>query len=192
PALIVDEAHRLTRQTGFLKMGENQVKEIIDTAQFSVFFLDEDQRVHISDYGNAEVIKRFARQAGAAVHRMELSSQFRCNGSDGYLAWLDDVLQIRETANDTWTSTGFEYTFEVVDSPAVLRDIIFEKNKINNKARLVAGYCWDWKSKKMPLAYDIVFPAYDFKMQWNLSTYGSTWIINPHSVNEVGCIHTCK
>lgn len=192
PALIVDEAHRLTRQTGFLKMGENQVKEIIDTAQFSVFFLDEDQRVHISDYGNAEVIKRFARQAGAAVHRMELSSQFRCNGSDGYLAWLDDVLQIRETANDTWTSTGFEYTFEVVDSPAVLRDIIFEKNKINNKARLVAGYCWDWKSKKMPLAYDIVFPAYDFKMQWNLSTYGSTWIINPHSVNEVGCIHTCQ
>ena len=34
------------------------------------------------------------------------------------------------------------------DSPNELRDIIFEKNKINNKARLVAGYCWDWVSKK--------------------------------------------
>jgi uncharacterized protein len=30
---------------------------------------------------------------------MNLESQFRCNGSGGYLAWLDDVLQIRETAN---------------------------------------------------------------------------------------------
>lgn len=25
-----------------------------------------------------------------------------------------------------------------------VRDIIFEKNKINNKARLFAGYCWNW------------------------------------------------
>ena len=29
-------------------------------------------------------------------------------------------------------------------------------------------------------------------MKWNLKTYGSTWIINPDSVNEVGCIHTCQ
>ena len=28
----------------------------------------------------------------AEVFEEELVSQFRCNGSDGYLAWLDDVL----------------------------------------------------------------------------------------------------
>ena len=27
-------------------------------------------------------------------------------------------------------------------------------------------------------------------MRWNLNSYGQTWIIDPNSVNEVGCIHT--
>ena len=67
---------------------------------------------------------------------MKLESQFRCNGSDGYLAWVDDLLEISKTAN----FDGFEgdYDFQVIDDPNVLRDLIFEKNKINNKARLLA------------------------------------------------------
>lgn len=189
--LIVDEAHRLTEKTGFLKMGDNQIKEIINASVFSIFFIDEDQRVHIADYGETKLIEKFAIGAGATVHKMSLSSQFRCNGSDGYLAWLDDILQIRDTANTTF-SPDFEYEFKVVDSPTELRDIIFEKNKINNKARLVAGYCWDWNSDKNPAAFDIILSDYNFKMRWNLKTYGSTWIIDPNSVNEVGCIHTCQ
>ncbi|AHF16472.1 DUF2075 domain-containing protein [Niabella soli] len=191
-ALIVDEAHRLTEKTGFLKQGDNQIREIINTAVFCVFFIDGDQRVHIDDYGTTDRIEQFALEAGARVHKTQLASQFRCNGSDGYLAWLDDVLQKRDTANDTLDAAGFDFEFKVLDSPSALRDLIFEKNTINNKARLVAGYCWDWKSKKVPLANDIVFPEYDFQMQWNLSTYGSKWIIDPNSVNEVGCIHTCQ
>lgn len=191
-ALIVDEAHRLTKQTGFLKMGDNQIKEIIDSALLSVFFIDEDQRVHIDDYGETRVIERLANEVGAKVHKMTLSSQFRCNGSDGYIAWLDDLLQIRDTANTTLKSANFKYDFRVVDNPAELRDLIFEKNKINNKARLVAGYCWDWVSDKKATEYDIQFPDNDFKMRWNLKSYGSTWIIDPNSVNEIGCIHTCQ
>jgi len=35
----------------------------------------------------------------AKVTEMDLESQFRCNGSDGYLASLDRVLQVRETAS---------------------------------------------------------------------------------------------
>lgn len=191
-ALLVDEAHRLTKQTGFLKMGDNQIKEIIDTALCSIFFIDEDQRVHIDDYGETYVIEEIAKKAGAMIHKMELASQFRCNGSDGYLAWLDNTLQIRETANETFKSSDFEFDFQIFNTPNELRDIIFEKNKINNKARLVAGYCWDWSSDKNPNLYDIVIPQYDFKMKWNLKTYGSKWIIDPNSVNEVGCIHTCQ
>jgi DUF2075 family protein len=29
-------------------------------------------------------------------------------------------------------------------------------------------------------------------MQWNLGSYGNLWIIDPNSVKEVGCIHTCQ
>jgi DUF2075 family protein len=191
-ALIIDEAHRLTKQTGFLKMGDDQIKEIIQAAFFSIFFIDEDQRVHIEDYGKTSVIEQIAEKENAVIQHMELTSQFRCNGSDGYLAWLDNTLQIRETANEEFRSKEFGFDFKIVQTPSELRDIIFELNKANNKARMVAGYCWDWNSDKDPKVYDITFPEFAFEMKWNLKTYGSTWIIDPNSVNEVGCIHTCQ
>lgn len=190
--LIVDEAHRITEKTGFLRRGDNQIKEIINASTLSIFFIDENQQVHMDDYGRIDVIEQIATQLGASVHKMQLSSQFRCNGSDGYLAWLDNTLQIRETANYKFEAKEFGYEFKVVDSPAELRDIIFEKNKINNKARMVAGVCWEWVSKDDSSIDDIVFPEYSFSMKWNYASYQSGWIIDPNSVNEIGCIHTCQ
>jgi DUF2075 family protein len=189
--LVVDEAHRLNQFSGLYgNLGDNQIKEIINASKFSVFFIDEDQRITLKDIGRKEEIEVWAYRAGANITEMELSSQFRCNGSDGYLAWLDEVLQIRKTENQSLE--GMDYDFKVIDSPSLLRDIIIEKNKDNNRARLVAGYCWKWASKKNRLAYDIQFPKYDFRMKWNLTVDGSIWIISPNSVNEVGCIHTCQ
>jgi len=190
-ALIVDEAHRLNAKSGmFANLGENQVKEIIHSSKFSIFFIDENQKVALQDIGEIDEIRKWAAHYGAHVTQMELNSQFRCNGSDGYLAWLDHILQIRETANNTLDKS--EYEFKVFDNPEELRDRIFEKNKINNKARLVAGYCWPWKSKKDPNALDIEFDDFDFGMKWNLATDGMTWIIQPESVHEIGCIHTSQ
>lgn len=190
-ALIVDEAHRLNKFSGlFGNLGENQIKEIIAASKCSIFFIDEDQRVTLKDIGRKEEIEKWAYLANAAVTELELTSQFRCNGSDGYLAWLDNILEIRETANEE--IDDIDYNFAVVDTPSELRDIIIEKNKINNRARMVAGYCWKWPSKTDPAAFDIVFPEYDFKMKWNLTEDGSTWIISPESVNQIGCIHTCQ
>lgn len=189
--LIVDEAHRLNERSGLYgNLGENQIKEIINTSRSSVFFIDEDQRVTLDDIGTIKEIKKWADKAGAEVQEMELSSQFRCNGSDGYLAWLDNTLQIRETANPTLT--GIDYDFKIFSSPNELREEIIQKNEINNKARMVAGYCWEWFSKKNSNLYDVVIPEFDFKMKWNLTTDGSLWIINPSSINEIGCIHTCQ
>ena len=190
-ALIVDEAHRLNKFSGlFGNLGENQIKEIINASKFSVFFLDEDQRVTLKDIGQKEEIIKWAHLSKASITELELNSQFRCNGSDGYLAWLDNTLQIRETVNQDLS--GVDYDFRVLDNPAELRELIIEKNNINNRARIVAGYCWKWPSKKDFNAYDIEFPEYDFRMKWNLTEDGSTWIISPKSVNEVGCIHTCQ
>ena len=190
-ALIVDEAHRLNKFSGlFGNLGENQIKEIINASKFSIFFLDEDQRVTLKDIGQKEEIIKWAHLSNASITELELNSQFRCNGSDGYLAWLDNTLQIRETVNQDLS--GVDYDFRVLDNPTELRELIVEKNNINNRARLVAGYCWKWPSKKDVNAYDIEFPEYDFRMKWNLTEDGSTWIISPKSVNEVGCIHTCQ
>ena len=190
-ALIVDEAHRLNEKSGMFKnLGENQIKEIIGAANFSVFFLDENQKVTLSDIGSEEEITKWANFHNAKIHTLELTSQFRCSGSDGYLAWLDNTLEIRETANQVLESN--DYDFKIFDDPNELRDVIYEKNKESNKARLVAGYCWDWNSKKTPIAMDIIIPENNFKMRWNLGSDGMLWIIKPESVSEVGCIHTCQ
>ena len=57
---------------------------------------------------------------------------------------------------------------------------------------MVAGYCWDWKSKRNPEATDVNIPDFGFAMKWNLEKDGSTWIIGENSIHEIGCIHTCQ
>ncbi|OUS09730.1 AAA family ATPase [Gammaproteobacteria bacterium 53_120_T64] len=190
-ALLVDEAHRLNEKSGLYgNQGENQIKELIVGSCFNIFFIDEAQRVTLKDIGSIEAIRHWAYKLKSTVTELELASQFRCNGSDGYLAWVDNSLQIRETANPTLED--IDYEVKIFDDPRQLRAAILDKNHKNNKARLVAGYCWDWASKKDKSAYDIVIPEYDFKAQWNLTEDGSLWMIAEHSVEQVGCIHTCQ
>ena len=190
--LIVDEAHRLNAKSGmFQNLGENQIKEIINASNFSVFFIDEDQKVTLKDIGSVDEIKKYANELGAGIKVVELESQFRCNGSDGYLSWLDNLLEIRKTAN--FDDMDFDYDFRVLDDPNEVRSLIEEKNRENNKSRMVAGYCWNWISegKNNTDIHDIVIPEYNFEMSWNLGN-SQTWAIDPMSVNEIGCIHTCQ
>lgn len=189
--LIVDEAHRLTEKTGYFKKGENQIKEIIYAAKTAIFFIDEHQRVRLDDFGSIEEIEKQSKELCGQLTRLELVSQFRCNGSDGYLAWIDDVLQIRETANVNYI--GKDYDFRVYDDPNLLLKEIKKYNKVNNKSRVVAGYCWDWnkETRADSSVPDIVIPEHNFGMSWNLDNT-ETWAIDEDSVNEAGVIHTCQ
>ena len=190
--LVVDEAHRLNAKSGmFQNKGENQIKEIINAAKFSIFFIDENQKVTLKDIGSEDLIRKFAKEQGAGIYTFDLYSQFRCNGSDGYIAWLDRILDIKDTAN--FDIDGFDYDFRILDDPNDVRRLIEEKNKINNKSRIVAGYCWNWISegKNNSNVHDIQIPEYNFEMSWNLGN-STTWAIDSESVNEVGCIHTCQ
>lgn len=191
-ALIVDEAHRLNEKSGLYgNLGTHQVEEIIGSSRASIFFIDEDQQVTWKDVGEKADIERRAKRAGAKVTHLRLASQFRCSGSDGYLAWLDHTLGIRDTANPT-LDPETEFDFQVFDSPTKLRKTIEMRNRPANKARMVAGYCWDWKSRSNSKAVDVVIPEHDFGMQWNLAQDGGLWIMAPESVQQIGCIHTCQ
>lgn len=189
--LIVDEAHRLNEKSGLYRnLGDNQIREVIRASRCTVFFVDDDQRVTIHDIGHSEELRRHAAALGAEVTELKLASQFRCNGSDGYLAWLDDTLQVRETANTELDTR--EYDFRVFDDPAQMHALVELKNRANNRSRVVAGYCWKWPSKKDPVAWDIEMPGFDYRRRWNLDKDGSLWIVTPGSVEQVGCIHTCQ
>ena len=186
--LLVDEAHRLSRKGGQYSHSVNQVKETINAAKVTVFFIDEAQRVSLEDIGSIQEITLWAERLQAKVSTFEMKAQFRCAGSDEYLMWLDDLLQIRPS---NFKLLGKEnYDFRVMDNPREMMSEI-RKNNRRNKSRMVAGYCWEWVSRKDTTKKDIVFPEYKFAYQWNLLS-DQTWSITPGSVNQIGCIHTCQ
>ena len=189
--LIADEAHRLNAKSGMFKnLGENQIKEIIHASKVSVFFIDEDQIVTTSDIGSVELIKKFAKEEGSIIYcgdDYNLVSQFRCNGSDGYLAFLDNLLGIRQTANYNF---DMDYDIRLFSNPTLMRDELKKKNS-NNKARMLAGYCYNWvtKNNNSGNVYDIVLEN-NFKAKWNFAN--TIWAIDKDSFDQVGCIHTSQ
>lgn len=188
--LIVDEAHRLNLKSGmYQNQGENQIAEIIEASKSSIFFVDDHQQIHVSDIGTSSYIEKIARQKHAVVHILQLNSQFRCNGSDGYLAWIDNTLQITQTANVHLSPDDFD--FRIFDDPVELLNTIRQKNLVANKARMVAGYCWNWEGKNDPFKKDVAIDGTGFAMPWNLAS-DSTWAISENSIEQIGCIHTSQ
>lgn len=188
--ILADEAHRLNEKSGlYANKGVNQIFEIINAARFSVFFIDESQRVTTSDIGSVSEIKQWAAANNAEVYEEELTSQFRCNGSDGYLAWLDDVLEIRETAN--YDLEQVDYEFMVLDTPQEMKDLVVKRNEGSNKSRILAGYCWNWPKAGRSNTDVHEIKIGDFEISWNLDG-GEEFALSPTSINEAGCIHTTQ
>lgn len=143
------------------------------------------------------------------VIELTLQSQFRCNGSDNYLDWLDEVLYKPYSEVHT-TFSEEEYTFQIFDSPHKLYEKI--KSLDNPQAtpkqvsRLAAGYCWRWSTVLAPngdLIKDVKIG--DFEMPWETNNvrargefrdlYASsadTWAIEPQGINQIGCIFSIQ
>ncbi|MBR5906702.1 MAG: DUF2075 domain-containing protein [Bacteroidales bacterium] len=189
--LIVDEAHRLVKKMYGDWGGENQVKECIKASLLTVFMLDEDQAVTTKDIGSVQEITKWCNKLGSSIIMREetkLVSQFRCNGSDAYIQFVDNLLQRGdETINVQLTELN--YDFRVFDDACEMREALREKNA-DNKARMVAGYCYDWNVKHHRGDVDISLPG-GFQAKWNLEN-DKIWAINPKSFEEVGCIHTAQ
>ena len=190
--LIVDEAHRLVKKMYGDWGGENQVKECIDASSLTIFLLDEDQAVTKSDIGSVNEIRKWCDALGSRMilnKETVLVSQFRCNGSDAYIQFIDGLLQ-RNQETILVDLSELNYDFRVFDSASEMREALREKNQVNNKARMVAGYCYDWNVKNHRGNYDILLPD-GFRARWNLAN-DKIWAINPSSFEEVGCIHTAQ
>lgn len=185
---IYDEAHRMQRKP-YQYHGEDMLLDAIKAAKVSVFFVDEDQRITVNDRYDVNTIVEYAKKEGAVVHKpYELSSQFRCDGSDGYISFLNHMLELKPTAN-----TAFEFnnlSVRIFDDPNELREELRKKNAINNKSRMIAGYCYDWNVKNGRGEWDIEL-EHGFKAKWNLEN-DDHWAVNPNSFEEIGCIHTCQ
>ena len=143
------------------------------------------------------------------IIELELKSQFRCNGSDNYLDWLDEVLykpynEVNKSFSDS------EYDFQIFGTPQALYNKIKSLDKPHaapkQVARIAAGYCWRWSTQLAPdgdLVKDVKIG--NFKMPWETNNvrargpyrdlYASsadTWAIEPQGINQVGCIFSIQ
>lgn len=185
---IFDEAHRMQKKP-YRYLGNDMLEDAIKASKVSIFFVDDDQRITINDKYDVNSIIMYAKKENTFIHKpYELTSQFRCDGSDGYISFLNNLLEIKQTAN-----TNFEFNnlkVKVFDDPIKMRDELRELNKINNKTRMIAGYCYDWNVKNNKGEWDIILPN-GFKAKWNLANDDHR-AVNPNSFEEIGCIHTCQ
>lgn len=185
---IFDEAHRMQKKP-YRYLGNDMLEDAIKASKVAVFFVDDDQRITVNDRYDVDSIIAYAKRENAIIHKpYELVSQFRCDGSDGYISFLNNLLELKQTANTTFEFNKLDV--KVFDDPNEMRDKLRELNKINNKARMIAGYCYDWNVKNGRGEYDIELPN-NFKAKWNLEN-DDHWAVNPNSFEEVGCIHTCQ
>jgi len=193
--LVVDEAHRLKDGSAYMYQGDNQVDDIIKASKVNVFFVDDAQRIRPEDIGTSSEIKRIAAQYKSTVYELELQAQFRCTGAEGFINWIDTVLQIRETGNfNGWDKELFD--FSLVDCPNELREIINNKNNNGRTARIVAGYAWKWTNEtsgnRNGEIDDVIIPEHNFSMPWNSRANREMWAVRPEGLNQIGCIHTSQ
>lgn len=186
--LIVDEAHRLMEKTkrSWMYTGNDQVQEIIKASKTSIFFIDSKQQIDIKDHGSVEKIKEWALYYDAHIfhdEKLKLRSQFRCNGSDNYIQWVDSFLYNQPFQK---TDEEVDYDIQLFDDIESMVNALKLKNS-NNKARIISGDVFPWISRKSPDLIDIKID--NFQAQWNRTP---TFATDPNSFNEVGCIHTTQ
>ena len=190
---LFDEAHRI-QERPYQYKGKNLLNDLIYQSLVSVFFVDENQFVTTKDIGSVESIRTAAIAQGSIFIEDDytLDTQFRCNGSDGYMSFLDHLLGIKSNESQRLTLPE-DYEFVPVDDIQDMYEAVKEKNA-NNKARIVAGYCYDWNSQFDKTKFDIIIQSkYGlFQKKWNNPAKRELWAVEPNRFEEIGCIHTCQ
>ena len=206
--LIIDEAHRIGKNSNnqFTKSADRtempQIEQLIRCAKTSVFFIDDKQTIRFLEVGNTDLIKEAAKKYNCSVKEEELVSQFRCNGSDNYIDWLESVLG-HSTEKRTFNAKKDKFDFKIVESPAKLYEIIKQKNaEPKTTARLTAGFCWKWSKtldENGKFINDVKIG--DFAMPWETHDKIKTpkgyvkwyeWAYKPDGIKQIGCIYTAQ
>jgi DUF2075 family protein len=205
--LIADEAHRLriTSNSRFTpkhkRLDIPQVEELINASKVATFFIDDDQIVRPGEIGSAQYIKEYALKNNCRIFEYELEAQFRCNGSDAFVNWVNNTLGIKRTANVIWDLYE-EFDFRVFDSPAKLENAIREKVKAGHTGRVTAGFCWDWSNPNPDGTLKDDVTIGDYHRPWNARPEArilalgipksNIWAHDSNGIDQIGCIYTAQ
>ena len=215
--LICDEAHRLHRRTALsqyrpydqinselgLDKEATELDWIMKVSKMQLLFYDSDQSVRPSDI----LQEQFGKITGHC-RWFELKSQLRCLGGDDYIQYVKEILEVSgfkglEASGDSSVVLKEEakedshaikphgkfkdYTLRMYDDLDQMMDEINRLDKEYHLCCAVAGYGWEWKTKKNKNAKDIPIGR---GYIWN--RVSKDWINSKRLSNEVGCIHTVQ
>lgn len=206
--LISDEAHRIRETSNNMytkkdmKSNLPQIDELLNAGRVNVFFIDDHQVVRPKEVGSVQYIKNSCERKGINVHEYELEIQFRCAGSDKFVNWVDNTLDIASNANILF-DTKEDFEFKIFDTPFELEAAIMKRAEEGYSARLTAGFCWEWSNsltKDKELYNDVQIG--EFKRPWNARPNmtglphnipeSSLWAYDPNGINQIGCVYTAQ
>lgn len=205
--LLIDEAHRIGRTSNnqytpaARRTDLSQIDTIIRATKICVFFIDEKQAIRGAEIGSTNMIREAAAKFGAKVEECTLTSQFRCNGSDNYMDWIEQVLYNCPVTSKFDLS---DFNLQILDSPQEMYDRLVEQDNVPGQtARIMAGFCWKWSDtldENGDLIKDVEIG--DFKMPWETHrNFTKTpkgyvkwyeWAYKPEGIKQVGCIYTAQ
>lgn len=205
--IICDEAHRLRKTSNnqytsaAKRSNKEQIREIVDATRVSVFLIDDRQAVRPDEVGSSDLIKTTAESLGIPIKEHFLEAQFRCNGSDAFVKWVANTLEVERTPHVLWDSSdGFE--LNIVDSPDDLENDIRSRVEAGSSGRLVAGFCWPWSDpdRSGNLVADVKVGSW--QRPWNARPNAgrlapgipkaSFWASDPGGIEQVGCVYTAQ
>ncbi|MGW2330166.1 DNA/RNA helicase domain-containing protein [Streptomyces sp. NPDC001700] len=206
--VLVDEVHRAHTYPGQRRSEFPLVLEqLVNRCAVTVLFLDQRQIVRPTEGTTLDELQRMAARYGHSLTSIDLTTQFRCNGSQAYQRWVDTLFS-RDGTPQSWT--GGEYDLVLADNPPQLEAWTAAHIHNGRSARITAGFCWPWKSpERPPLLPEVSIGWKDnegehlWERPWNsraTSTAGDDqgvparafWATDPGGHQQVGCIYTAQ
>lgn len=200
--LIVDEAHRLGQRAnqssamlnkqfteaniklfGIDDKSKTQLDWIVAKSTHQLLLLDPDQSVKPGDLPLG-ITTEIINTAKSESKLFKLVSQMRIKGGNDYLDFVNKLFA--ETPASKSDFNGYDLRF--YDDFESMRSEILHLNEEFGLSRLLAGFAWEYKSKKKPELFDIDIDGH--QLRWNQTV--KDWVNSPNSANEVGSIHTIQ
>ena len=208
--LLVDEAHRIQKSANnqytkaHLRTDLPQIDTIIRASKTTIFFIDDRQAIRGIEIGSSNMIREAAERWNAHVEECTMTSQFRCNGSDNYLNWIEQVLY-NKPIESTFNESDFD--LKIFDDPQEMYEQLVKQNDIpGQSARLMAGFCWPWSQdvdENGELVKDVKIG--DFAIPWETHdkivaarklpkgyVKWFEWAYKPDGIKQCGCIYTAQ
>jgi DUF2075 family protein len=200
--LIVDEAHRLSRRANqssaalnkqFQEANERlfghddteltQLDWVRERSRHQILLLDTAQRIKPADLSSA-VLDQLITVTKADHRFYPLASQMRVLAGENYINYIRRILKGEQSDAVTFHA----YDLRMFDGIAEMHNEIRKRDAEGGLARLIAGYAWEWKTKKDKSSFDIEID--DVRLRWNQTD--KDWINSKNSLEEVGSIHTVQ